>query len=133
MHAGVRSLSVDGMSVSDQLKAIRQDVLSMIEEYRGCFFNELIPALEEAGISIKSYDELTDYQKKVSDRFFQKQIYPIITPLAVDESHPFPFISNQSLSFAIELQNPKTKEKLFARIKIPSNRPKASPSSSARQ
>jgi polyphosphate kinase len=76
------------------------------------------------GISIKSYDELTDYQKKVSDRFFQRQIYPIVTPLAVDESHPFPFISNQSLSFAIELLNPKTKEKHFARLKIPANRPR---------
>ncbi len=124
LHAGVKSLSVDGMSASDQLKAIRNDVLSMIEDYRNCFFNDLIPALQEAGISIKHYNDLTDYQKKVSDRFFQKQLYPIITPLAVDESHPFPFISNQSLSFAIELQNPSTKEKLFARIKIPANRPR---------
>ncbi len=124
LMAGVKQLPVDGMSASDQLKAIREVVLNMIEEYRGCFFNELLPELEENGISIKNYAELTDHQKKVSDDFFQKQIYPIITPLAVDESHPFPFISNQSLSFAIELLNPKTKEKHFARIKIPSNRPR---------
>ncbi len=122
--AGVKSLSIDGMSVSDQLKAIRQEVLKMIETYRNCFFNDLVPALAEKGICIKEYSELTDYQRKVSDRFFQKQIYPIVTPLAVDESHPFPFISNQSLSFAIELQNPKTKEKSFARLKVPANRPR---------
>ncbi len=122
--AGVNKLSVDGMSPSDQLKAIRVEVLKMIEAYRGCFFDDLVPAMEERGIIIRSYDELTAYQKKVSDRYFTKQIYPIITPLAVDESHPFPFISNQSLSFAVELQNPKTKEKLFARIKIPANRPR---------
>ncbi len=124
LHAGVKSLSVDGMSASDQLKAIRHEVLEMIEDYRSCFFNDLIPLLEEEGISIKHYNELTDYQKKVSDNFFLKQIYPIVTPLAVDESHPFPFISNQSLSFAVELQNPKNKEKFFARVKIPANRPR---------
>lgn len=124
LHAGVKKLSIDGLTAADQLKVIREDVTLMIEEYRGCFFDELIPAMEEKGISIKNYEELSDYQKKVSDAFFTKQIYPIITPLAVDESHPFPFISNQSLSFAIELQNPKDKEKLFARIKIPSNRPR---------
>ena len=124
LGAGVKRLTVDGMSPSDQLTAIRHEVQKMIEEYRGCFFEELVPALESQGISIKSYDELTDYQKKVSDRFFEKQIYPIVTPLAVDESHPFPFISNQSLSFAIELVNKKTKEKSFARIKIPANRPR---------
>ena len=122
--AGVNKLSVDGLSPSDQLKAIRSEVLKMIDVYRGCFFNDLVPAMEEKGITIRGYDELTAYQKKVSDRYFKKQIYPIITPLAVDESHPFPFISNQSLSFAIELQNPKTKEKLFARIKVPANRPR---------
>lgn len=124
LGAGVKKLSVDGMSASDQLTAIRHEVQKMIESYRSCFFQELLPELEEVGISIKSYDELTEYQQKVSDRFFEKQIYPIITPLAVDESHPFPFISNQSLSFAIELQNPKTKEKHFARLKIPTNRPR---------
>lgn len=124
LHAGVKKLSIDGLTASDQLKVIREDVTSMIEEYRGCFFDELVPAMETKGISIKNYKELSDYQKKVSDNFFEKQIYPIITPLAVDESHPFPFISNQSLSFAIELVNPKNKEKHFARIKIPSNRPR---------
>ena len=124
LHAGIKSLSIDGMTVSDQLKAIRVEVHKMIEEYRGCFFSELVPSLEEKGLSIKNYHELTDYQKKVSDRYFQKQIYPIVTPLAVDESHPFPFISNQSLSFAVELQSTKSKERFFARVKIPANRPR---------
>lgn len=122
--AGVKSLSVDGMSASDQLKEIRHEVINMIETYRGCFFEDLMPELAKNGIHIKNYSELTNYQKKVSDRFFQKQIYPIITPLAVDESHPFPFISNHSLSFAIELRNPESKERLFARLKIPANRPR---------
>ncbi len=122
LHAKVKTLPVDGMSVPDQLKEIREVVHRMIEEYRSCFFDDLLPALEEIGISIKSYHELTEHQKVVSDSYFKKEIYPIITPLAVDESHPFPFISNHSLSLAVELQHPKSKEKSFARIKIPSNR-----------
>ena len=72
--------------------------------------------LENHGILIKSMDELTAKQLQKAN-LFGRQLYPIITPLAVDESHPFPFISNQSLSFAIELRNKKTDEKSFARIK----------------
>lgn len=120
--AGVKELSVDGMTPSDQLKAVRAEVQNMIETYRSCFFEDLLPILEKKGIQIKFYKDLSDYQQSVSDRYFQKQIYPIVTPLAVDESHPFPFISNKSLSFAIELLNPRTKEKSFARLKIPANR-----------
>ena len=120
--AEVKELSVDGMTPSDQLKAVRHEVQNMIESYRGCFFEELLPKLANKGIEIKSYKDLNEYQQSVSDRYFQKQVYPIVTPLAVDESHPFPFISNKSLSFAIELINPRTKEKSFARLKIPANR-----------
>jgi polyphosphate kinase len=120
--AELKELSVDGMTPSDQLKAVRKEVQAMIESYRSCFFDDLLPKLSAKGVNILSYKELTDYQKGVCDSYFQKQVYPIITPLAVDESHPFPFISNKSLSFAIELINPRTKEKSFARLKIPSNR-----------
>lgn len=122
LMAGVKELSVDGLTPSDQLKKVRKEVQKMLEAYRKCFFEDLLPKLENKGIQLNDYSELTDYQKGVCDRYFQKQIYPIITPLAVDESHPFPFISNKSLSFAVELRNPRTKEKTFARVKIPSNR-----------
>ena len=122
LHASVKSLSVDGMSVANQLEAIRAVVKTMIEDYRQCFFQDLIPSLEEIGISIKQYNDLNAQQKLFCDQYFKKEMYPIITPLAVDESHPFPFISNHSLSLAVELQHKKNTQKLFARIKIPSNR-----------
>lgn len=122
--AGVRALSIDGLTPNEQLKQIRTVVLKMIEDYRSCYFNSIIPDLAKAGIHIKKYDDLTVKQQKICDEFFTKQIYPIITPLAVDESHPFPFISNQSLSFAINIVDPKTKQHFFSRIKIPSNRPR---------
>lgn len=124
LHAGVHTLSVDGLSVQEQLKAIRDRVKVMIDRYRSCFFNTLVPELHKKGISIVGMQDLDQEQLKKAVAFFDRQLYPIITPLAVDESHPFPFISNQSLSFAIELRNKKTKERSFARIKIPSNRPR---------
>ncbi len=122
--AGMRKLSVDGLTPTEQLKAIRGVVLKMLEDYRYCFFDSILPDLGKNGIHIKKFEELNAEQKKICDEFFIKQIYPIITPLAVDEAHPFPFISNQSLSFAIELKNPKNNKILFSRIKIPTNRPR---------
>lgn len=122
--AGVKHLSVDGMTPHGQLKAIRERVLLMYKSYRSCFNDDLIPALEQKGIMIKSYADLTDAQKSKMDVYFQKQLFPIITPLAVDEAHPFPFISNQSLSLAVELKHASSRKKLFARVKIPSNRPR---------
>jgi polyphosphate kinase len=124
IHAGVRELSVDGRTPEEQLKEIREEVQKMIREYRECFFKDLLPELEQEGICIRKYEQLNRRQKKKADDYFEKMLYPIITPLAVDESHPFPFISNKSRSFAIRLHDPSEKEVLFARIKIPSNRPR---------
>src|SRR5690554_1031 len=121
-HAGVKDLPVDGMTAADQLRAIRKEVKQMIEDYRHCYFDDLKPKMTEKGIHVRNYSELNNQQKDICDTYFRKQVYPIITPLAVDEAHPFPFISNKSLSFAIDLLNPKTNEKVFARLKIPSNR-----------
>lgn len=122
--AGVKTLSVDGLTPADQLKAIRTEVFSMMERYRSCFFDDIVPELEKKGIRIRTYEDLNEKLKIVCDEYFARQIYPIITPLAVDESHPFPFISNQSLSFAVELRSPGTGELHFSRIKIPPNRPR---------
>jgi len=123
-HAGVTELSIDGLTPREQLSAIRKDVKKMISTYRSCYFDDLIPALAGEGIVIRKYKDLDDSLKQKADDYFEKQLYPIITPLAVDEAHPFPFISNKSRSLAIRLKNPATGEKHFARIKIPSNRPR---------
>ena len=123
-HAGVTELSVDGLTPKEQLNAIRKDIKKMIIAYRNCYFNELIPKLEVEGIRIMNYADLDAAYKQIADDYFEKQLYPIITPLAVDEGHPFPFISNKSRSLAIKLQHPGSDESLFARIKIPANRPR---------
>lgn len=123
-HAGVTDLSLDGRTPKEQLTAIRKDVGKMIREYRDCYFNELVPALSKEKIVIKNYSELNKDLLKIADQYFENQLYPIITPLAVDEAHPFPFISNKSRSLAIKLKYPGTEKTLFARIKIPTNRPR---------
>ncbi len=124
LHAGVSELSIDGKSPEEQLADIRREVLKMINSYRSCFLDDIEPGLRKNGIHIKSYDELSDSLKEVADQYFDSQLYPIITPLAVDEAHPFPFISNKSRSLAIQLKKQKSGELLFARIKIPANRPR---------
>ncbi len=122
IEAGVENLPVDGMSPRQQLVAIRKDVVKMIRAYRRCFLNELVPELAEHGIIFRKYHNLNASQRAVALEYFERQIYPILTPLAVDNAHPFPLISNKSRSLAIELRDPKTDEILFARIKIPANR-----------
>lgn len=122
--SGVNEPSIDGRTPKEQLTEIRQEVEKMITEYRSCFFDDLVPALEQEGLKFKAYTELSSKQKSVVDEYFEKQLYPILTPLIVDQSHPFPLISNKSLNFAVELYDPVTEEKLFARIKIPPNRPR---------
>lgn len=124
LHAGVTELTVDGRTPEEQLGEIRSEVLKMIKAYRTCFLKEIFPQLHKEGILITPYSELSESLKQKADEYFNKQIYPIITPLAVDQAHPFPFISNKSRSLAIKLKHPKNGQVLFARIKIPSNRPR---------
>lgn len=124
IEAGLETPPVDGMSPDDQLKAIHKEVKEMVKAYRECFLNDIIPSLSKEGICFKRYTELTPNQRKVLEEYFNRQLYPILTPLAVDKSHPFPLISNKSRSLAVELRQPKTGDILFARVKIPSNRPR---------
>ncbi len=124
VHAGVTELSVDGRTPEQQLKEIRKDVLKMIQAYRRCYFEELLPILEQEGVKIALFKDLSSKLKKEAVDYFESQLYPIITPLAVDEAHPFPFISNKSRSLAVKLKSPESEEIHFARIKIPTNRPR---------
>lgn len=124
LHAGVKDLTVDGRTPKEQLNEIRSEVKKMIRAYRDCYFKQLLPELEKFSIRIKKIETLTESEKATANTYFNKQLYPIITPLAVDETHPFPFISNKSRSFAIKLKIPASEETRFARIKIPSNLPR---------
>jgi len=122
---GIEHLPIDGMTPKAQLEMIRDEVKSMIGQTRNCFLNTLVPLLSENGIRILLYDQLDNRQKERVDGYFEKQLFPILTPLAVDHAHPFPLISNKTRSLAVELVDPRLPEDvLFARVKIPHNRPR---------
>ncbi len=82
-------------------------------------YEKLLPELEKQKIFFLKWQELTDVEKKWAGEYFTNKVFPILTPLAVDKSHPFPFLSNLSVSLGIVLKRPKTFEQLFARVKIP--------------
>jgi len=121
--AGVRKPSPDGRSPRQQLDELREAILTMHNTVTDAWENTLIPLLkEEANIHICDYDELTSGQQSELSKHFFEQIYPILTPLTVDPGHPFPFISNLSLSLAFIIRHPLRQTTHFARLKIPENR-----------
>ncbi len=120
--AGVRRLSPDGRTPTEQLTLLRDAIATMHQTMTETWEKELRPALREhAGVEICAYHELSEVETATLYRFFRTQIYPILTPLAVDPGHPFPFISNLSLSLAVIMRNPLQETIHFARLKIPTN------------
>ncbi|MFP5322469.1 MAG: polyphosphate kinase 1 [Acidimicrobiia bacterium] len=121
LYAGVDQTSHDGRSAGEQLLAIRDDVVAMGVEHDRILHDEIIPELAEQGIRVRRFEELDQDQRKALYAVFQEHIFPVLTPLAVDPGHPFPYISNLSLSLAVSVLDPETGEKRFARVKVPSN------------
>ena len=115
--------TIDGITPIQELKAIEEEVQPMIKKIYDYWHEEVIPQLRENNIYILEYAELSDREKKYLNDFFNKEIYPVLTPLAFDPGRPFPYISNLSLSFAILVKKPNG-EKHFARVKIPSILPR---------
>jgi polyphosphate kinase len=118
--AGVITPSRDGRPPSDQLLLIRDAARAMQVSMTAVWESELRPRLaDEADVLISEYADLDDEQRTAADRHFRDHIYPILTPLAVDPGHPFPFISNLSVSLAVLIRHPKRGTLHFARLKIP--------------
>jgi polyphosphate kinase len=117
---GVLRAPPDGMTPAQQLDAIRQMMDPELRAQDDCWHNELLPKLAEAGIHVYKYADLSNPQKDAMHRFFTDEVFPVLTPLAFDSSHPFPFISNLSLNLAIIVRDHNNKE-FFARVKVPTN------------
>jgi polyphosphate kinase len=121
--AGVRTLSPDGRTPTQQLALIRDAVRVVYPLLIRIWERELRPALErDAGIVLRSYRSLTAEQAEALDQHFRDEVFPILTPLAVDPGHPFPFISNLSLSLAVTMHHPARGTEHFARLKVPISR-----------
>ncbi|MGA9379358.1 MAG: polyphosphate kinase 1 [Phormidium sp.] len=124
LEAQVTKLSPDGMSTTEQLTAISQRLRPLVELQHQHFEQELRPLLAKHGVHILDYVDLNQEQRIYLQNYFDEQIFPVLTPLAVDPGHPFPHISNLSLNLAVVIQDPETKEELFARVKVPQMLPR---------
>jgi polyphosphate kinase len=120
--AGVVSLSPDGRTPAEQLDLVRRTIVPMYETITQVWEEGLRPKLEQAGIVVRDYDDLDREQQAALDTYFHTHVFPILTPLAVDPGHPFPFISNLSLSLAVMLRHPARGTEHFARLKVPISR-----------
>ena len=115
----VRFRSPDGRTPDEQLDAIRYAVEQLEAHRQDLFSNEIIPQLELQGITIQSYGDLAADDQKLADAYFDDQVFPILTPLAVDPGHPFPYISDLSLNLGVRIRRPGDERTRFARLKIP--------------
>lgn len=127
VEAQVETLSPDGRTAQQQLDAISQRLHPMVDQLQELFENELRPQLMAEGVHVLKYAELDAAQRRYVKDYFQKRVFPILSPLAVDPSHPFPIMSNLSLNLAIVLEDPDTKELCFARVKVPDSLPRFIP------
>ena len=115
--SGSQAISADGRTAEEQLDAIRARVLELMAE-QATIFGDLRRELAAEGIEILDYDDVPEHHEALRVRFHD-EIYPVLTPLAVDPGHPFPYISTLTLSIAVGLRDPQTGEHRFARVKIP--------------
>jgi polyphosphate kinase len=119
VEANVSKLSPDGRTAEQLLQEISKTLRPLVTKQHLHFEKDLRPELAKHGIYILDYMDLTQEQRNYLEDYFEKQIFPVLTPLAVDPSHPFPYISNRSLNMAVVVKNPETDEELFARVKVP--------------
>ena len=123
----VTELSPDGMNAAEQLREIRQRLLPILDEQMRVLREEILPALAAEGITVWNYAALSDDEKACANKYFTDYVFPVLTPQAVDASHPFPYISNLSLNLGVVLAPEGKKNKhhdgqsRFARIKLPNN------------
>jgi polyphosphate kinase len=122
--AGVQTPSVDGIRPRQQLEAIRERVLELVERQDRLMLDSILPALASGGIKIVRHDELTVESKANLAKYFDENVYPVLTPLAVDPGHPFPMISNLSLNIAVTVRDELTNDERNARVKVPNSLPR---------
>ena len=125
MDAGVTELTPDGRTPEEQWREILSTSHDMFEAQNRCYHESVKPALDDAGIHIVDHGELAGDEQAALRDYFESSVLPTLTPLTFDPAHPFPFISNLSLSLAVVTRDDETDDELkFSRVKIPQNRPR---------
>ncbi|MFL5577771.1 MAG: polyphosphate kinase 1 [Gemmatimonadaceae bacterium] len=122
--AGILHAPPYGLPAQEQLDAIERRVGQLLRSAHACLHEALLPALEAHGVRLVPMSELSPAEWLTVDDFFESEVFPVLTPLAVDPGHPFPYISNLSLSLAVELRDPETGRDRLARVKVPPSLPR---------
>ena len=117
--AGLAVRSASGMMPRETLEAIWQTARELSQRQARVFLDQVVPQLAEEGIQLVRWDDLDREEHRACKRLFKERIFPVLTPLAVDPAHPFPYISGLSLNLAVLIRNPKTDKQHFARVKVP--------------
>ena len=124
LESGVTKANSAGYSPIELMSEISKKTQSLIQRQSECFQNDIRVKLAEAGISFIKWKEQDDEEKNYINKIFTDRIFPVLTPLAVDPAHQFPYISGLSLNLAVLVRKPDTHEELFARVKVPSSLPR---------
>jgi polyphosphate kinase len=119
IEAQVNPRSPDGLTPAEQLQAISTTLRPMVIQQHHTFAHRLRSQMAQKGIRLLNYSNLTQAQRHYLQHYFDEQIFPVLTPLAVDPGHPFPYISNLSLNLAVVVEDPQTQITHFARVKVP--------------
>jgi polyphosphate kinase len=121
---GLSVRSPDGLSTREQLARIGERTQGLVQRHAKCFLTEVAPALAAEGIQIVHWDDLGAAEQERLHTYFREQVFPVLTPLAVDPAHPFPYISGLSLNLAVVVREPASHTERFARVKVPNNVPR---------
>jgi polyphosphate kinase len=125
LSAGLPMRGGDRVSLRGQLEMISERATDLVTRHAACFTDEVRPKLSAEGIELVSWGELDAPERERLRTYFREQVFPVLTPLAVDPAHPFPYISSRSLNLAVALRDPdENSTELFARIKVPNNVPR---------
>jgi polyphosphate kinase len=119
VEAGLRGRGADGFRPGEVLDLVRRRVRELVDRQSSIFLDEVAPALAEAGIRLSDWRALDEDDREYLVGVFKRQIFPVLTPLAVDPGHPFPYISNLSLNLFVSVVDPATGEERVARVKVP--------------
>lgn len=122
--SGAPQYAPDPLAPAEQLVAIRTRVRELLARRRRVLKRELLPGLARHDIHLVKMEALDDAERARVHEFFEAQVFPVLTPLAVDPGHPFPYISNLSLSLAVDIRDPVTGKAHFARVKVPRSLPR---------
>jgi polyphosphate kinase len=122
--AGVQQPTPDGLTPQAALDAIDERIREQLERRRVCLHEVLLPKLDAAGVKIIGIDDVTPDERTALDAYFESEVFPVLTPLAVDPGHPFPYISNLSLSLAVQVHDDAGRGEHFARVKVPRSLPR---------